>query len=194
MYFLDVAHEDGSHGHQELFDAPMTFRQFFERGFGDRRPTMADWELHASTMFPDVRLKKYLEQRQCDVVPAEALPSLPALTKGIFYSPDARKQVLALLRDGDKTVNRAALRALAAKDALDGVSGTWNLRELSAQVLQIARKSLDAQALATGVDGQAAAELTILDEIVAGDRPQFWQTVAQRWHKQPVFQALSDWP
>ncbi len=194
MYFLDIAHEDGSHGHQELFDAPMTFRQFFERGFGDRRPTMADWELHASTMFPDVRLKKYLELRQCDVVPAEALPSLVALTKGIFYSPDARKEVMTLLRDGDATVNRAGLRALAAKDALGGVQGEWNLRELSAEVLKIARTSLAQQFAASGVDGKASESLDILDEIVAGQRPQFWQTVRDRWNQNPTFTALKDWP
>lgn len=192
MYFLDIAHADGSHGHQELFDAPMTFRQFFERGFGDRRPTLADWELHASTMFPDIRLKKYLELRQCDVVPPEALPSLPALTKALFYDAPTRQACLKLLRDGDKSVDRAALRALACKDALDGVTGEWNLRELSAEVLKLARASLDTQAQASGVDGKASDSLTILDEIVAGERPQFWQTVAERWHNQPNFLALAE--
>ncbi len=192
MYFLDIAHEDGSHGHQELFDAPMTFRQFFERGFGDRRPTLADWELHASTMFPDIRLKKYLELRQCDVVPPEALPALPALTKGIFYDAATRQACLKLLRDGDTTVNRAALRALACKDALDAVAGDWNLRELSREVLKLARASLDKQALATGTDAEASDSLTILDEIVAGERPQFWQTVADRWHREPNFLALAE--
>lgn len=181
MYFLDVEHRDGSHGHQELFAEPMTFRQFFERGYHGRRPTLADWELHASTVFPDVRLKKYLELRQCDVVPPEALPALPALTKGLFYSADARQKCLSLLRDGDRGVDRPSLRELACRDALDGNVPGWNLRELTRNVLAIARASLDAQALATGVDGRASESLDILDEIVAGERPAFWQTVAKRW-------------
>jgi glutamate--cysteine ligase len=194
MYFLDVAHEDGSHGHQELFDAPMTFRQFFLHGFNGRKPTLADWELHASTMFPDVRLKKYLELRQADVVPVEALPALPALTKGLFYDDDARRKCLKLLRDGDMTVDRKALRALACKDALDGVAGEWHLRELSAAILQIARESLAKQAAASGTDLNAAESLDILDAIVAGTRPQFWQTVRDRWLQNPQLGALSDWP
>ena len=194
MYFLDITHEDGSHGHQELFDAPMTFRQFFERGFGDRRPTLADWELHASTMFPDVRLKKYLELRQADVVPADALPALPALTKGLFYDAEARRKCLDLLRDGDKTVDRAILRDLACQHALDGVLGQWHLRELSAEILKIARQSLDKQAAASGVDLKAAESLDILDAIVARERPQFWQTVRDRWQKDQRLVALADWP
>ncbi len=194
MYFLDIVHPDGSHGHQELFAAPMTFRQFFERGFGDRRPTLADWELHASTMFPDVRLKKYLELRQADVVPPEALPALPALTKGLFYDADARRKCLDLLRDGDTTVDRAGLRALACKHALDGVAGEWHLRELAATVLGIARQSLERQAAASGVDHKASDSLDILDEIVAGERPQFWQTVRSRWQANPQLLALADWP
>ena len=181
MYFLDVTHPDGSHGHQELFDAPMTFRQYFERGFHGRRPTLADWELHASTVFPDVRLKKYLELRQADVVPPEALPALAALTKGLFYSAEARRACLTLLRDGDATVDRPALRELACKDALDGQAPGWNLRALSGEVLAIARRSLEAQAAASGVDLDAAASLDVLDAIVAGDRPAFWQTVITRW-------------
>lgn len=194
LYFLDVAHADGSHGHQELFAEPMTFRQFFERGFHGRRPTLADWELHASTVFPDVRLKRYIELRQADVVPPHALPALPALTKGLFYSAEARRKCLGLLRDGDAGVDRERLRALACREALDGVDGVWNLRELSAAVLKIARDSLHDQARDSGVDGRAAESLDVLDAIVAREAPAFWQTVLKRWGEDPRLAALADGP
>lgn len=194
LYFLDVQNPDGTHGHQELFDRPLTFRQFFEQGLGDRRPTLADWELHASTVFPDMRLKKYLEIRQADVVPPHALPALPALTKGLFYSADARRQCLNLLRDGDGFVDRPALRELACKDALDGIRGSWNLREVSAEVLRIARESLDAQAQRTGVDAQASESLDVLDAIVAGEEKPFWQIVQEKWRAKPELLSLVDGP
>ena len=44
-----------------------------------RAATLDDLELHLSTVFPDVRLKKFLELRACDCVPPDLLLALPAL-------------------------------------------------------------------------------------------------------------------
>jgi glutamate--cysteine ligase len=161
MYFLDVAHPDGSHGYQRLPERT-TFRQFFERGVDGRRPTLADWELHASTLFPDMRLKRYVEVRQADVVPPHVLMALPALVKGLFYDLDARKAALDLLRDGDQRLDRAALRELACRQALDGRAQGVDLRAWSREALVLA-----AQGLARL--GEPSVALAPLQAMAAGD-------------------------
>jgi glutamate--cysteine ligase len=179
MYFLDAPNPDGSHGYQQLA-APTTFRQFFERGVDGRRPTLDDWELHASTVFPDVRLKRYVEIRQADCVPQNALAALPALCKGLCYDLQARGEALDLLRDGDARVDRPAVREVACRDALDGHIGDVQLRDWARELLAIARRGLNRLALATREDADAATALDVLDAVVTGARPPFWRDVQRK--------------
>ena len=58
------------------------------RGSSGERATIADWERHLTTVFPEVRLKKVLEMRGADAVPPGLTCSLPAFWKGLLY--DAR--------------------------------------------------------------------------------------------------------
>src|SRR5208283_6089719 len=53
------------------------------------RATMADWANHLSTIFPEVRLKRYLEMRGADVGPPERIVGLAALMAGLYYDADA---------------------------------------------------------------------------------------------------------
>ena len=65
-----------------------SFRAFFE-GRNNRlpgeRPTLSDWANHLSTIFPEVRLKRYLEMRGSDGGPWGRLPALPAFWVGLLY-------------------------------------------------------------------------------------------------------------
>ena len=70
-----------------------TFSEFLRRGHRGRFPTMADWEIHLTTVFPEVRLKHFLEVRGADANgPALAL-AVPALWKGLLYDEDALARV-----------------------------------------------------------------------------------------------------
>jgi glutamate--cysteine ligase len=64
------------------------FRQFLTEGHNGERATMEDWTQHLTTLFPEVRIKKYLEIRCIDQQPAELMLAVPALCKGIFYEND----------------------------------------------------------------------------------------------------------
>jgi glutamate--cysteine ligase len=66
----------------------MTFRRFMAGGLAGERATVDDWELHLTTLFPEVRLKRFLEIRSADSQPAERVLALPALVKGLFYESD----------------------------------------------------------------------------------------------------------
>ena len=55
--------------------------------------------LHLTTIFPEVRLKTYLELRMCDAGPREMICALAALTRGLFYDDTALEDALHLLRE-----------------------------------------------------------------------------------------------
>jgi glutamate--cysteine ligase len=64
------------------------FRRFLRDGAAGTRATMDDWNLHLTTLFPEVRLKGYIEIRSADSQPPERMLALPALVKGVFYTAD----------------------------------------------------------------------------------------------------------
>ena len=66
----------------------MSFRDLLEGklpGHGNLRATQSDWANHISSIFPEVRLKRYLEMRGADAGPWRRLPALPAFWVGILY-------------------------------------------------------------------------------------------------------------
>ena len=62
-------------------------------------PTLDDWHLHNSTVFPDVRLRTYLEMRGADAGPWPWICSLPALWKGLLYDESAMDAAWNLVAD-----------------------------------------------------------------------------------------------
>jgi len=66
----------------------MPFRHFLAEGAAGERATLDDWNLHLTTLFPEVRLKGYIEFRSADSQPPDRMLALPALVKGVFYEAD----------------------------------------------------------------------------------------------------------
>ena len=52
-------------------------------------PSLKDWETHLTTIFPEVRLKRYMEMRGADGGPRNAICALPALWVGLLYDRSA---------------------------------------------------------------------------------------------------------
>jgi len=110
----------------------VTFRQFMDRGFevdgAVHRPTVRDWDMHLTTLFPDVRIKRIIEVRGADTVPRAHICALPALWKGILYDAGALEATRELLADvgtealdvGQLDVAKRGLRAdMAGRKVLD---------------------------------------------------------------------------
>ncbi len=76
-----------------------TFRQFIKSGYQGEKATLADFELHLTVLFPDVRLKQYLEVRCVDAQQPARIPAVAAFWKGLIYSKIARNGVLKLFRN-----------------------------------------------------------------------------------------------
>src|SRR5204862_5121967 len=78
-------------------------------GHGNLRATRSDWVNHVSSIFPEVRLKRYLEMRGADAGPWRRLPALPAFWVGILYD-DASLDAAWDIARGWSAEERQALR------------------------------------------------------------------------------------
>ncbi len=118
-----------------------SFRQFLAHGFDGHRATLADWSLHLTTLFPEVRLKRVIELRGADAVPADMTCALPALWKGLLYDAEACEATWQLTKDWSFAERQAALGAVARAGLEARVAGRPVL-ELAREVVAIAREGL----------------------------------------------------
>jgi glutamate--cysteine ligase len=75
------------------------FRHFLTRGHLGHAATIEDWALHLTTLFPEVRIKRYMELRCVDSQSPELMPALPALVKGVLYDSDCLGAAWDLVKD-----------------------------------------------------------------------------------------------
>jgi glutamate--cysteine ligase len=108
------------------------------------RATMSDWANHLSTIFPEVRLKRYLEMRGADVGPRPFLVALPALCVGLLYSGPALDAAWDLVKGWHET-DRETLRAEVPRVGLHTKIAGRTLRDLGREILTLARAGLAAR-------------------------------------------------
>ena len=128
--------------------AGQSFRDFLDGklpALPGERPTLKDWEDHLTTLFPEVRLKQFLEMRGADGGPWRRLCALPALWVGLLYDDGALDAAWDLVKDWSAE-ERAEMRAEVPKRGLGTQVGGRPLVELAAQVLEIAAAGLEARA------------------------------------------------
>lgn len=134
----------------------MTFRQFMDTGFEGHEPTMDDWGLHLSTLFPDGRMKQFLEVRGCDASTIEMTVALGALCCGFMYD-DTACQAAIDLTASLKFDERLALADLVNKQGLSAsVPGGGSVADLAAELVAIS---------ADGLSRRDKTELPYLDPI-----------------------------
>lgn len=137
------------------------------------RATISDWANHLSTIFPEVRLKRYLEMRGADAGPRPFLPALPALFVGLLYEPSSLDGAWDIVKDWSAD-QRETLRAQVPRLGLDTTIAGRSLREVAVEVLSLARAGLAARGKLDGKGRDETHFLDVLDEVVAG------RTAAQR--------------
>ncbi|MBY6202616.1 glutamate--cysteine ligase [Maritalea mobilis] len=108
-------------------------------------PTLSDWADHLTTIFPEARIKKFIEMRGADGGPWRRLCALPALWVGLTYDQTALDAAWDLVKGWDAET-REALRVAASVDALDAQVGTIKMHDLAREVLAIAEAGLKARA------------------------------------------------
>src|SRR5690606_6061244 len=111
----------------------------------DPTPNMGDWNNHLTTLFPDVRLKRFIEMRGADGGPWRDICALPALWVGLLYDGDALAEAEELVRAWSATeVGR--LRDAVPRQGFAARIGGRSVREIAAQMLEISAAGLGRRA------------------------------------------------
>ena len=118
-----------------------TFRRLLDEGYDGGPATQQDWSLHLTTLFPEVRLKQFLEVRGADAVPAGLTCALPALWKGLLYDDAALEAAWQLVASWSFPEREAALEAVARRGLGAEVAGRPVL-PLARELVAIAREGL----------------------------------------------------
>lgn len=121
--------------------AGMTFRRFLREGFQGERATISDWELHLSTLFPEVRLRPHIEVRAADAGTRDMVRALGALYRGVLYDAEARRAAWALVA-GWSWEERNQLRRDVPQRGLRATVGGAPILERCRELVEIARAGL----------------------------------------------------
>lgn len=105
------------------------------------KPTMRDWADHITTLFPEVRLKRYIEMRGADGGPWWRLCALPALWVGLLYDDTALNAAWDAVKDWSAE-ERAKVRAEAPRIGLKAKVHGRSLHDVGREVLAIAADGL----------------------------------------------------
>lgn len=114
---------------------------------------MGDWENHLTTIFPEVRLKRFLEMRGADGGPWRMICALPALWVGLIYEPQAQAEALDLISSWTQD-DRDYLRA----GGLDGESLCGHLQVESCACCEVVTRKCSQYRwyMSTGLSAAAA--------------------------------------
>jgi glutamate--cysteine ligase len=163
MYFVirDGRYHDMTH---------FTFRQFMagaaRKEIPDGMSTMGDWANHLSTLFPDVRLKRFLEMRGADGGPWRRICALPAIWVGLLYDATALDEAETLTADWSYA-EVAEMRDAVPEQGISASFRNTTLREVARDVLAISRGGLQRRARLNRDGYDETTFLNTLDEVVA---------------------------
>lgn len=149
-YALDVPMYFVYRNGQYINALGQSFRDFLDGrlpALPGEKPTLSDFADHLTTIFPEARLKKYIEMRGADGGDRAHLVALSALWVGLLYDQGALDAAWDLVKAWDRD-RREGLRRAAARDGLAGGYGGVQLRDLAGQVLALAESGLAARGAA----------------------------------------------
>jgi glutamate--cysteine ligase len=148
--------------------AGQSFRDFLAgrlTGFEGQHPTLADWEDHLTTAFPEVRLKRFLEMRGADGGPWRRLCALPAFWVGLLY--DASNLAACLDMSRDWTLEqRQQLREDVARIGLKARIGNRSVLDIARELLSLARGGLARRQRFNGAGDHEGGFLNALEDVV----------------------------
>jgi glutamate--cysteine ligase len=116
-------------------------------GMAGQVATASDWELHLSTLFPEVRLKPFIEVRGCDAGSLPMALAVAPLMRGILYDDIARAEATLLTASLDFSQRVDLLRAVARVGLSARVPGLrYTVLDLARRLVAIAEDGLARQA------------------------------------------------
>lgn len=198
-YALDVPMYFVRRGGKYLDASGLSFRDFLNGKLPilpGEKPAIDDFVDHLSTIFPEVRLKRFLEMRGSDSGPWSRLCAFSAFWTGILYDETALDAAWDLVKDwsaAEREAMRQAVRTLGLKTP---VPGGRSMQQLALDVLAISRSGLKARAKLNTAGDNESGFLSELDEIAeSGMTPadRLLQLYHGEWGRrvEPVFETLA---
>lgn len=146
-----------------------SFRDFLNGkldGFEGQIPSLSDWESHLTTIFPEVRLKRYIEMRGADGGPWKRLCALPAFWVGILYDDEALNAAWDIVKDWSAEA-RQQIRDDVPKLGLETAVGTRTLQDIAKQVVELSRAGLKRRDCKNSMNDLETVFLDTVEDIVA---------------------------
>jgi len=143
-YALDVPMYFVKRGDEYIDVSGLSFRDLFAgklKELPGERATISDWANHISTIFPEVRLKRYLEMRGADGGPGRRIPALPAFWVGILYDTVSLDAAWDIVKDWTAE-ERQKLRDDVPKQGFAATIRTRTMLSLAEETLKLAREGL----------------------------------------------------
>ncbi|MGE3150744.1 MAG: glutamate--cysteine ligase [Pseudorhodoplanes sp.] len=128
--------------------------------------SISDWANHISTIFPEVRLKRYLEMRGADSGPWRRLPALPAYWVGLLYDDIALDAAWQIVKDWTAQ-DRQALRDAVPRQGLAASILGRNVLSLATETLALSRKGLARRNRRDAGGQDEARYLQPLDDLIS---------------------------
>ncbi|MDA8739855.1 glutamate--cysteine ligase [Rhodobacteraceae bacterium] len=193
MYFV---YRDGKY----LNALGQSFRDFLKGqlpALPGQIPTLGDWADHLTTIFPEARVKQFIEMRGADGGPWRRLCALPAFWVGLCYDQTTLDAAWDLVKDWDAET-RENLRVAASQNGLNASVDGIELLALSKEVVALAHQGLESRAR-KGANGLLANETHFLnalhDTLTSGKSPadELIELYNTEWQQDvsPIFDAMS---
>ncbi|EEW25186.1 glutamate--cysteine ligase [Rhodobacter ferrooxidans] len=125
-------------------------------------PTLSDWADHMTTVFPEARVKKYIEMRGADAGDRGHMVALPAFWVGLMYDQSALDAAWDLVKGLDAET-REGLRVAASVSALQGEAGGVKLMALARAAVELSHAGMVARGL-----GEEALLAPLQDSLASG--------------------------
>ncbi|MDR3516175.1 MAG: glutamate--cysteine ligase [Azospirillaceae bacterium] len=110
-----------------------------------QQPLMSDWADHLTTLFPEVRLKRFLEMRGADCGPSGRLCALSAFWVGLLYDDQALDAATRMVADWSAE-DRAYLRREVPRHGLATPFRGRPLQALAVETVALSRQGLNRRA------------------------------------------------
>ncbi|MGI3185190.1 glutamate--cysteine ligase [Nioella aestuarii] len=159
MYFV---YRDGNY----INALGQSFRDFLKGelpALPGETPTLSDWADHLTTVFPEARIKKFIEMRGADGGPWRRLCALPAFWVGLLYDQTSLDAAWDLVKGWDAEA-RDELRVAASVDGLQAKVNGISMHELAREAVAISEAGLKARAR-PGAGGMVPDETHFLNAL-----------------------------
>ncbi|HEY1073062.1 glutamate--cysteine ligase [Brevundimonas sp.] len=166
-YALDTPMYFAKRGETYVDLSGQSFRKFMIEGLDalpGERATEKDWADHLTTLFPEVRLKQYLEMRGADGGPWSRICALPALWAGILYDAPSLAAAWDLCKDWD-IADHERLRRDVTRLGLKAEVAGRSVRDVAVDLVEIAKHGLKNRARFSGGMVDERGYLSELEDI-----------------------------